>query len=105
MTECRHLGVHDMFMAEVVGVSVDDRYLDQRGRLALEKADLIAYSHGEYYSLGDKLGSFGFSVRKKTARGKAESSPKTAANASRGKQTQKRSRTQIDRPGVKQRRK
>ena len=105
VTECRHLGVHDMFMAEVVGVSVDDRYLDQRGRLALERADLIAYSHGEYYSLGDKLGTFGFSVRKKTARGKAESSPKTAANASRGKQTQKRSRTQIDRPGVKQRRK
>ena len=65
MTEIRRLGVHDLFIAEVAGVSVDDSYLDSRGRLDLEKAGLIAYSHGEYFALGRKLGKFGFSVRKK----------------------------------------
>jgi hypothetical protein len=61
------LGSHDMFIAEVVNVSVEERYLDDKGRLELEKADLIAYSHGEYFALGDKIGKFGYSVRKKTA--------------------------------------
>ena len=75
---------HDMFMAEVVGVSVDDRYLDQRGRLALEKADLIAYSHGEYYTLGRKLGTFGFSVRKKA------SAAQQKASAARSKANRRR---------------
>ena len=84
VTECRHLGLHDMFMAEVVGVSVDDRYLDQRGRLALEKADLIAYSHGEYYTLGRKLGTFGFSVRKKA------SAAQQKASAARSKANRRR---------------
>ena len=59
------LGSHDMFLAEVVSVSVDKDLLDEKGRLALEKADLIAYSHGQYFALGDLLGSFGWSVRKK----------------------------------------
>lgn len=58
------LGVHDMFIAEVVGVSVDDRYLDDQGKLDLAKAKLIAYSHGEYRALGRCLGTFGYSVRK-----------------------------------------
>ena len=68
--ECRvkqilRLGSHDMFIAEVVNVSVDERYLDEKGRLELEKADLIAYSHGEYFALGKRLGKFGYSVRRK----------------------------------------
>ncbi|MBQ6356186.1 MAG: flavin reductase family protein [Solobacterium sp.] len=68
--ECRvreilELGSHDMFIAEVVSTSVDEAYLDEQGRLNLRKAGLIAYSHGEYYALGRKLGSFGYSVRKK----------------------------------------
>jgi flavin reductase (DIM6/NTAB) family NADH-FMN oxidoreductase RutF len=68
--ECRvkqvlRLGSHDMFIAEVVNVSVDERFLDERGRLELEKADLIAYSHGEYFELGRKIGRFGYSVRKR----------------------------------------
>ena len=58
------LGSHDMFIAEVVSTDIDDAYLDEKGRLDLGKADLIAYSHGEYYSLGKLLGKFGFSVRK-----------------------------------------
>ena len=68
--ECRvrdivRLGSHDMFIAEVVNVSVDDRFLDEKGRLELEKADLIAYSHGEYFALGKKIGRFGYSVRRR----------------------------------------
>ena len=68
--ECRvreilELGSHDMFIAEVVNTSVDEAYLDEQGRLNLRKAGLLAYSHGEYYALGRKLGTFGYSVRKK----------------------------------------
>ncbi|MDO4284436.1 MAG: flavin reductase family protein [Eubacteriales bacterium] len=66
VTEHKRLGVHEMFLAEVVGVDIDDQYLDESGRFDLEKADLIAYSHGEYFALGEKLGKFGFSVRKST---------------------------------------
>ena len=67
--ECRvrqilELGSHDMFVAEVVSTDVDDAYLDENGRLDLKKADLIAYSHGEYYALGNLLGKFGYSVKK-----------------------------------------
>ena len=60
------LGSHDMFIAEVVGVTVDDKYMDEKGRFDLKKADLMAYSHGEYFALGKKLGSFGYSVKKKS---------------------------------------
>lgn len=59
------LGSHDMFLAEVVGVQVDARYLDEKGGFHLEQADLIAYSHGRYFGLGEQLGTFGYSVRKK----------------------------------------
>lgn len=59
------LGSHDMFIAEVVNVVVDDKYLDEKGRFNLNSADLIAYSHGEYFELGEKVGQFGYSVRKK----------------------------------------
>ena len=58
------LGSHDMFIGEVVGVTVDDAYMDEKGRFALEACGLITYSHGEYYTLGRKLGKFGYSVRK-----------------------------------------
>lgn len=58
------LGSHDMFIAEVVNVQVSDEYMDEKGTFHINDADLVAYSHGEYYSLGDKLGTFGYSVRK-----------------------------------------
>ena len=63
--EIRELGSHDMFMAEVVSVSVDDGCLDENGHLDMSKARLISYCHGEYYALGRKLGKFGFSTAKK----------------------------------------
>ncbi|MBR1812995.1 MAG: flavin reductase family protein [Lachnospiraceae bacterium] len=65
VTEIKELGSHDMFLAKVVAVQADAAYLDEKGRLAMEGMGLLAYSHGEYYSLGEKLGTFGYSVRKK----------------------------------------
>jgi flavin reductase (DIM6/NTAB) family NADH-FMN oxidoreductase RutF len=65
------LGSHDMFIAEVVNVSVDEQYMNENGRLMLERADLIAYSHGEYFTLGDRIGKFGYSVRRKGGTAKA----------------------------------
>ena len=59
------LGSHDMFLAEVVAVQVDEKYMDSNGRFDLNAAGLMAYSHGEYLALGKKLGTFGYSVRKK----------------------------------------
>jgi len=59
------LGSHDMFIARVVGVDVDERYLDKKGKFCLNDSELLTYSHGEYFILGEKLGTFGYSVRKK----------------------------------------
>lgn len=68
--ECRvkqvlELGSHDLFLAEVTAVSVEDQYMDKSGRFHLNDARLCAYSHGEYFELGEKIGKFGYSVRKK----------------------------------------
>jgi flavin reductase (DIM6/NTAB) family NADH-FMN oxidoreductase RutF len=59
------LGSHDMFLASVVGVQVDEKLLDSKNRLNLEKAGLIAYSHGQYVELGKVLGKFGYSIARK----------------------------------------
>lgn len=68
--ECRvcdilPLGSHDMFLADIVAVDVDESLIDESGRLMLERAGLIAYAHGDYYRLGERIGDFGFSVRRK----------------------------------------
>ncbi len=63
--EKRPLGSHDMFLADIAGVCVDERLLDSGGGLRLDRARLLAYAHGGYYGLGSRLGGFGFSVRKK----------------------------------------
>ena len=67
--ECRvkqvlELGSHDLFIAEVVNVQISEEYMDEKGSFHLNDADLLAYSHGEYYKLGKKLGTFGCPVRK-----------------------------------------
>ena len=54
-----------MFIAEVLSTDIDEQYLDEKGKFDLAKAGLITYSHGEYYSLGELLGKFGYSVKKK----------------------------------------
>lgn len=58
------LGSHHMFIAEVMGVTVDEKYLDENGKFHLSKAEMITYSHGEYYELGKFIGRFGYSVKK-----------------------------------------
>lgn len=65
VTDIIPLGSHDLFLAKIVSVTVDERYLDEKGTFHLNQAGLVAYSHGEYFALGKKLGSFGYSVRKK----------------------------------------
>lgn len=62
--EVKELGSHDMFIAEVVSVTVDDKYMNEDGKFELNSTGLVAYSHGEYFELGEKLGKFGYSVKK-----------------------------------------
>lgn len=68
VTEVVPLGSHDMFMADIVGVNVDERYIDEKGKLRIEQCSLATYAHGSYFALGKKIGSFGYSVKKKKKR-------------------------------------
>ena len=65
VTDIIPLGTHDMFIADIVAVDIEESLVDGDGKLHLDKAKLLAYSHGEYFALGKKLGSLGYSVRKK----------------------------------------
>ncbi len=65
VTEVKELGTHHMFLAEVMAVQVDERYMKKSGTFELNSAGLLAYSHGEYRSLGDRIGRFGWSVKKR----------------------------------------
>lgn len=71
--ECRvfqkiELGSHHMFLADIVAVNVEETLIEKSGKLRLDKANLIAYAHGDYYTLGKFIGDFGFSVRKKPSK-------------------------------------
>lgn len=64
--EILSLGSHDMFIADVVNVRADEQYIDiETGKFHLEKTKLLAYSHGEYFKIGENIGHFGWSVKKK----------------------------------------
>ena len=76
--EIQELGSHHMFLAEVTAVQVDEAYMDEKGKFNLNKTGLLAYSHGEYMGLGKKLGTFGYSVRKKPVRKKAAAKKRKA---------------------------
>ena len=65
VTDIVPLGTHDMFLADIISVQVDEELIDANGRLCLARAGLCTYAHGEYFALGRKIGSFGFSVKKK----------------------------------------
>ena len=58
------LGSHHMFIAQVEGVTVEGDYLDEKGKFDLNSSHLVTYSHGEYFELGEKIGTFGYSVKK-----------------------------------------
>jgi flavin reductase (DIM6/NTAB) family NADH-FMN oxidoreductase RutF len=86
---CLALGSHHLFLAQVAAVQVSAGLVDAAGRLAVEKAGLLAFAHGHYYSLGRHLGHFGFSVRKKKSadrqgRSARSTHPRAAGNRSRG---------------------
>lgn len=70
VSEIKELGSHHMFLADVVAVDIDELYMNKKGKFELQKASPIVYSHGEYYGLSDILGTFGYSVRKKSATSK-----------------------------------
>lgn len=63
--EIKELGSHHMFIAEVLAINSDEKYIDEKGAFDISKCDLISYSNGHYYQLGKKIGKFGFSVQKK----------------------------------------
>ena len=65
VTDIVPLGSHDMFMADIVAVNIDERYIDEKGRFHAEKCSFATYAHGQYFALGKKIGSFGYSVKKK----------------------------------------
>ncbi|MBQ8357504.1 MAG: flavin reductase family protein [Clostridia bacterium] len=65
VTAVQEMGSHDLFFADIVGVYADEALMDEKGKLHLERADLCAYAHGEYFALGKRIGTFGFSAAKK----------------------------------------
>ncbi len=63
--EIKELGSHHMFMAEVLSINADEKYIDENGAFDITKCNLIAYANGKYFELGNKIGKFGYSVQKK----------------------------------------
>lgn len=72
VTDQVDLGSHTMFLADIVSISVKSEKLDKNGKLRIDKCNLLAYAHGEYFSLGKSLGTFGYSVRKKNKKQKGK---------------------------------
>ena len=85
VTEVKELGTHHMFLAEVLGVTVDEAYMTENGRFELNSTGLVAYSHGTYFALGEELGTFGYSVRKKKPMKTAKKKTKKDSKSSKGK--------------------
>lgn len=91
VVKIEELGSHHMFIADVVGVSVNDKYIDEKGKLLLNELGLVAYSHGEYFELGKKLGKFGYSVqKKKKVENKKQSQSKSKKSITKMKRKKKK---------------
>ncbi len=91
VTDVLPMGSHDVFIADIVSVSCHEDILDSEGKMHFECADLLAYAHGEYYSLGERVGRFGFSTDKpkKKVTKREEGKPAFYESAPRGKQVKK----------------
>ena len=63
--EIRKMGSHDMFIADVLSIDADEKYIDEKGAFDITKCDLIAYANAKYFELGNQVGKFGYSVQKK----------------------------------------
>lgn len=85
VTEIIPSGTHDIFVADIVSVSCDESILDGNGRIELDRARLLAYAHGEYFALGEKLGKFGFSTDKKKTKD-AKTATRVAKNTVKKKE-------------------
>ena len=68
--EIKELGSHHMFMAEVLSINADEKYIDEKGAFDISKCDLVAYANGKYFELGNQVGKFGYSVQKKNMKNK-----------------------------------
>jgi flavin reductase (DIM6/NTAB) family NADH-FMN oxidoreductase RutF len=87
--ECRvieviPMGTHDVFIADIVSVSCDEAILDDDGKICFDKAGLLAYAHGEYFALGEKVGKFGFSTKKASSNKSQQKKPAGAGNKPKG---------------------
>lgn len=94
--ECRvieviPMGTHDVFIADIVSVSCDDSIIDEAGKIRFDKAGLLAYAHGEYYALGEKVGKFGFSTDKPKKNTKPKADAGSNKSGASSKQTEKKS--------------
>ena len=68
--EIKEMGTHDMFIAEVLSIDADEKYIDEKGAFDITKCDLISYANGKYFTLGKQIGKFGYSVQKKKSKRK-----------------------------------
>lgn len=83
--EVKHLGSHDMFVAEILSIDADEQYIDKKGAFDISKCDLITYANGKYFTLGKQVGKFGYSVQKKFTKGKSIKSENKKANIKKKK--------------------
>lgn len=80
-------GSHDMFIAEIVAVDIEEDLIDEKGRLMIEQAGLLTYAHGTYFALGKKIGTFGFSTKQKRGKEVHRKNPKKKKQAQGGKKS------------------
>ena len=80
VSEIKELGSHHMFIADVLGINADEKYIDEKGAFDISKCNLIAYANGGYYPLAKKIGKFGFSVEKKKKNKKSKKDNKNIKN-------------------------
>lgn len=83
--EVKHLGSHDMFVAEILSIDADEQYIDKKGAFDITKCDLITYANGKYFTLGKQVGKFGYSVQKKSTKGRVIKSENKKSNSKKKK--------------------
>ena len=93
--EIRNLGTHDMFIAEIISIDADEKYIDKTGAFDITKCNLIAYSNGKYFALGKPIGKFGYSVQKTKGGIKSKNTTKVKPKAKLKQSTRGRNSTKV----------
>lgn len=93
--EVRNLGTHDMFIAEIISIDADEKYIDKAGAFDITKCNLIAYSNGKYFALGKQVGKFGYSVQKTKGGVKAKNTTKVKPKAKLKQSTRVRNSAKV----------